>query len=82
MNAMIEKPVEKKNLYFQRSNGEYIILQESCSEAQAQTKINQFLDEHNFKSYYTRIWERDENRWYDVGSHTEFFIWGFIDTNG
>ena len=82
MNLMIEKPVEKKNLYFKRSNGEYILLQEGCSEEQVFTKIYQFLDEHNFKSYYTRIWEKDENRWYDVGSHTEFFIWGFIDING
>lgn len=74
---------EKKNFYFQRSNGEYILLQEDCTESQAMMKMKKFLDEHNFKSYYTRIWNNENgNRWYDVGSHTEFFIWGFIDING
>ena len=82
MNTMIEKPVEKKNLYFQRSNGEYILLKENCSETQASTEIHSFLDKHNFKSYYTRIWNTENgNRWYDVGSHTEFFIWGFVEIN-
>ena len=74
---------EKKNFYFQRSNGEYILLLEDCTESQAMTKKKQFLDDHNFKSYYTRIWNtQDGNTHYDVGSHTEFFIWGFIDING
>lgn len=28
-----------------------------------------------FKSYYTRIWRQEDERWrIDVGSHTEFFI--------
>lgn len=72
----------KKNLYFQRSNGEYILLLENCLEAEASKKINQFLDEHNFKSYYTRTWNtEDGNKHYDVGSWSEFFIWGFVDIN-
>ena len=71
------------NLYFQRSNGQYILLQEDCTEEQAFAKIHQFLDEHNFKSYYTRTWTtEDGNKHYDVGSWSEFFIWGFIDING
>lgn len=30
-----------------------------------------------FKRYYTRVWEQEDGRTkIDVGSHTEFFIWG------
>ena len=35
--------------------------------------INKFLDEHNFKSYYTRGWMEDGRMCLDVGSWTEFF---------
>ncbi len=38
--------------------------------------IKKFLDDHNYKSYYTRRWEKDGVTWFDVGSHTEFFTWG------
>ena len=37
----------------------------------------EFLEEHNFTSYYTRFWINPKNpleKIYDVGSHTEFFI--------
>ena len=37
-------------------------------------EIKKFLDEYNFKSYYTRIWEENGRLKYDVGSHTEFFF--------
>ena len=71
---------EMKNFYFQRRNGEYILLLNNCTKAQAMVKMHQFLDEHNFKSYYTRCWNTsDGNTHYDVGSHTEFFIWGFVE---
>ena len=36
--------------------------------------INQFLRDHNFKSYYKRTWKEGPDTWIDVGSHTEFFI--------
>lgn len=35
--------------------------------------ISDFLDDHNFKSYYQRISEDNGSLWIDVGSHTEFF---------
>lgn len=35
--------------------------------------IKKFLDEHNFKSYYTRTWQEENRLKYDVGSWTEFF---------
>jgi hypothetical protein len=71
---------EMKNFYFQRSNGEYILLQNNCTEAQALMKMNEFLEEHNFKSYYTRCWKTpDGNTHYDCGSWSEFFVWGFVE---
>ena len=36
--------------------------------------INDFLDDHNYQSYYQRTWKRDDKTTVvDVGSHTEFF---------
>lgn len=36
--------------------------------------IRNFLNEHDFKSYYFRIWSPEEgHQIIDVGSHTEFF---------
>lgn len=35
--------------------------------------IDKFLDEHNFKSYYKRVWEENGRIKVDVGSWSEFF---------
>ena len=35
--------------------------------------IRSFLDERNFKSYYTRYWNKSGRTILDVGNHTEFF---------
>lgn len=43
------------------------------TEQEAFTEINKFLKEHNYKSYYTRIWYEDNIKKHDVGSYTEFF---------
>ena len=64
-----------KNVYFQRSNGDFVLLWESCTKEDVSLVIKAFLDEHNYKSYYTRSWCKDGMVWYDVGSHTEFFVW-------
>jgi hypothetical protein len=69
--------VEKRNLYFIDSRGEYRILMADIEEHEAALAIHVFLDRHRFKSYYTRTWETEEGLMYDVGSHTEFFLWGF-----
>lgn len=66
---------EVRNLYFQRSNGRFVVLNVDVTEKEALKHISKFLKDHNFKSYYTRTWEVDGAKWYDVGSHTEFFIW-------
>ena len=41
--------------------------------------MNTFMDAHNFKSYYKRTWEVSEGTMVDVGSHSEFFLWGVIE---
>lgn len=71
-----------RNLYFIDSRGKYRLLHENVREKEVSLLIQCFLDEHNFKSYYTRIWNTDEGTKYDVGSHTEFFLWGYHDGNG
>ena len=61
-------------LIFQNSRGEERVIAEPRNKKEAVKEINKFLDEHNFKSYYTRIWEENGRLKYDVGSHTEFFF--------
>ena len=71
--------IETRNLYFIDAHGEYRLLYENVAERTARIHIQAFLDEHNFRSYYTRSWDTDEGTMYDVGSHTEFFLWGKHD---
>jgi predicted hydrolase (HD superfamily) len=68
--------MSSSNLYFIDSRGQYRLLRENVEEKEIHILIQHFLNEHNFKSYYTRSWNTDEGTMYDVGSHTEFFLWG------
>lgn len=43
------------------------------TEQEASKKIKKFLDEHHYKSYYTRVWYENNIKKHDVGSYTEFF---------
>ena len=64
-------------LYFKNSSGVRREIGRGAAEKDIFKIIHQFLDEHNFKSYYTRSWISSSNeleKVYDVGSHTEFFI--------
>ena len=62
-------------LYFQNSQGKERVIAEVATEKEAYNESHKFLDEHNYKSYYTRTWMRNKyDKVYDVGSHTEFFI--------
>ena len=64
-------------LYFKNSRGIRREIGQSETEQEIFKIIHDFLKEHNFTSYYTRYWTSSENtneRVYDVGSHTEFFI--------
>lgn len=61
-------------LYFENSRGQRRLISNPITVENMWKDINDFLKEHNFKSYYSRVnFEKDE--WViDVGSHTEFFI--------
>ena len=72
-------------LYFENRFGEKRLLGKYKTEKGAIRRINRFCDEHNFKIYYMRITETEEYKWYDVGSHSEFFYLykeGFDPKNG
>lgn len=62
-------------LYFRNSQNKLRVIANVSSEKECFAAMKQFMDEHNFKSYYTRAWfDPDTKRKiYDVGSHTEFF---------
>ena len=77
------------NLYFENSNGDRRVIANCHTEKEVIRAIYAFIDTCNkdkpkdkkFKSYYTREWvEKNKETgeietWYDVGSHTEFFVW-------
>lgn len=62
-------------LHFENSYGQRRIIAEPHTEEEAYKEIYKFCGDRNFEIYYVRTWT-DENalKWYDVGSHTEFFI--------
>ena len=65
----------KRKLYFERSNRHLLPLGEVTDLSAAYTRINEFLEEQNYKSYYTRMWTEESGiTYFDVGSHSEFFI--------
>lgn len=59
---------------FENSYGERRIISEIKNEDEVYSVINNFLKQHNYKSPYVRSWEQDGYKWYDVGSHSEFFL--------
>ena len=63
----------KGDFYFKRSNGELVLLAENVSEEEAMVKMKEFLDQHNYKSYYTRVCQHGNEINYDVGSWSEHF---------
>ena len=67
-----------RNLYF-LSGGKKRLLGSNLDWDSALAMINKFLDAHNFKSYYKRTWETSDGTMIDVGSHSEFFLWGVIE---
>lgn len=61
-------------LYFQNSQGIERLIAEVANEEDVFREIHKFLDEHNYKSYYTRTWMKDGVKYFDVGSWSEKFI--------
>ena len=70
--------LDLRNLYFLDSRGNKRLLGSNMDWETALKMMNEFMDAHNFKSYYKRVWEVKEGTMVDVGSHTEFFLWGVI----
>ena len=69
--------MNKLILYFENSYGKRRVIGRATDENGISKLIRNFLDDHNYKSYYTRTWinENDnKEKIYDVGSHSEFFI--------
>lgn len=58
---------------FQDSQGKERQIGSASTRKEALYIINRFLDEHNYKSYYSRMWFEGNRIKIDVGSHIEFF---------
>ncbi len=54
-------------------NVERVIAENLSSRKEVYKVINDFLDEHHFKSYYSREIYKPIEVMFDVGSHSEFF---------
>ena len=66
--------IEMLNVMFENSKGQKRTIGTVENEESAFKVINDFLDDHNYKSYYQRTWNKDDKTTVvDVGSHTEFF---------
>lgn len=62
------------DFYFERSNGERVLLAEGVDLNGASKVLKKFLDDYNYKSYYTRMWQRENELWMDFGSWSEFTV--------
>ena len=63
LNVLLENPKSQKR-----------IIGTAETNDEAFKVINDFLTDHNYKSYYTRTWKKDDKTTVvDVGSYTEFF---------
>lgn len=62
------------NVIFENSKGDGRIIGTAEDQKAAFKVINNFLAEHNYKSYYKRTWKTDDKTTaVDVGSWTERF---------
>lgn len=73
-------------LYFKNSDGQYKLLSNKIKgdinkivtekvDDEIYRIIHAFIENHNYKSYYTRVWQTENNDvYFDVGSWTEFFV--------
>lgn len=61
-------------LYFSNSQGERRRIAFVSTPSEVFQAIEKFLEEHNYKSYYTRIYQTTGMEWcIDVGSWSECF---------
>lgn len=59
---------------FQNSKGIEREIGTATNDDAAWKIISDFLKEKNYKKYYVRQWVEGNRTFFDVGSHTEFFI--------
>ena len=64
-----------RKLYFENQFGERREIGRANTREEVYKIIDTFLKDHNYKSYYVRTWDENDGTHYDVGSHSEFFIW-------
>lgn len=60
-------------LKFQNSKNEERVIANVNNAEEVNKEIKKFLDDHHYKSYYTRVNLGENCITFDVGSHTEFF---------
>lgn len=63
------------DLFFKDSFDNRRLVFSNCTETEAMLKISEFCKERKFKIYYIRKWSEGNEVHFDVGSHSEFFIW-------
>ena len=62
-------------LYFEDSYNNRRLIGEPLNSDESWKMINDFCAEHNFHIPYVRTWiNRAGEKYYDVSSHTEFFV--------
>lgn len=61
-------------LYFENSWGGRRLVGEPSTRRDAMKIINQFCEERHFVIHYVRNWVENGELWWDIGSHSEFFI--------
>lgn len=62
-------------LYFENSRGERRLIGEPKTEEESRKIYHKFCADRNFKIYYVRSWTTSNGeKYYDVGSHTEYFV--------
>lgn len=68
-------------LYFKDRYGNRRLIGEPNDEHESWRMIHDFCAERNFNIPYVRTWMTEEGeKWYDVSSHTEFFVEVFENT--
>ena len=68
-------------LYFKNSQGKERFIAECETTKDVSREIHKFLDDHDYKSYYSRSWGEEEKIMIDVGSYSEFFVLRDISYN-
>lgn len=61
-------------LYFENSWGERRLIGEPETRLGANKMVSDFCKARDFEIYYVRNWVQNGELWWDVGSHSEFFL--------